>query len=315
MHNYLCTLRQCFSLYIPVLAEFIPMKHLLPFAVCIMLLNPFCTQAQTSSSFRSKQYGGTIDRSLKITIGGGITSYSGDLNDVGERINTIFSGGILYKFAPHVSLKSEFSFYTLSGTDVGGINRTRNLSFASRNVEGYAGIMYEVFDVENPMRGQGLIVNPYVWAGLGFTAFNPYTELDGRTYYLRPYRTEDVTYGLTTAVIPLGMGVRFEVSRRIGFSLEAAYRFTLSDHLDDVSTTYIGSANVTDNIRARLADRGPQVGQPYRELGSQRGNPNRKDGYATVMLKFEYLLWPFDRFGKPQCPASVKISRKPVIKR
>lgn len=292
-----------------------PMKPLLPFTfACILLLSSVGVKAQ-SNSFRSRQYGGNIDRSLKVTIGGGITSYSGDLNDVGERVNTIFSGGILYKFAPHVSLKTEISFYSLSGTDVGGKNWQRNLSFQSRNFEGYAGIMYEAFDVENPMRGQGLIVNPYVWAGLGFTTFSPYTTLDNTTYYLRNFKTEDVAYSAATAVFPVGAGVRFEVSRRIGFSLEAAYRFTLSDYLDDVSTTYIGSSNITDVVRARLADRGPEVGQPYREAGGQRGNPNRKDGYGTVMLKFEYLLWPFNKFGKPQCPPSVKISRKPIIKR
>lgn len=291
------------------------MKYLLTFTlVYLSLFIPECLKAQ-SNTFRSRQYGGNIDRSLKVTVGGGITSYAGDLNAIGERINTIFSGGILYKFAPHVSLKTEFSFYSLSGTDVGGKNFQRNLSFQSRNFEGYAGLMYEMFDVENPMRGQGLIVNPYIWAGLGFTTFSPYTSLNNTTYYLRNFKTEDVAYSAATAVFPLGAGVRFEVSRRIGFSLEAAYRFTLSDYMDDVSTTYIGSANISDAVRAQLADRGPEVGQAFREAGIKRGNPSRKDGYATVMIKFEYLIWPFNRFGKPECPPSVKISRKPVIKR
>ena len=283
--------------------------------VCVLLSVQLAAQSRKSNLFRSKEYGGNLDRSLKITIGGGVASYNGDLNSVGERINTIFSGGIMYKFAPHVSLRGEFSFYRLSGTDAGGRNSFRNLSFESRNIEAYGGIMYELFDVENPMRGQGLIINPYVWGGLGFTTFSPYTTLDGTTYNLRRYRTEDVAYSGAAAVIPLGAGIRFEISRRIGLSLEGAYRFTLTDYLDDVSTTYIGSANITDNIRARLADRGPEVGQPFREAGAQRGNPNRKDGYATLMLRFEYLLWPFDRFGKPQCPPSMKISRKPILKR
>ncbi|MDJ1467891.1 DUF6089 family protein [Cytophagaceae bacterium NT2B1] len=294
------------------------MKYLLLFSCwCIGMLSPICLNAQTKKSgyFQNKQFGSNIDRSLKFTIGGGITSYSGDLNDVGERVNTIFSGGILYKFAPHLSLKTEFSFYQLSGTDVGGKNWQRNLSFQSRNFEGYAGLMYELFDVENPMRGQGLIVNPYVWAGLGFTTVNPYTNLNNTTYYLRRFKTEDVSYSGAAAVIPFGMGVRFEISRRVGLSLEGAYRFTFSDYLDDVSTTYVGSANITDNIRAQLADRGPEVNQPFREAGAQRGNPNRKDGYATLMIKFEYLIWPFNKYGKPECPTSIKFTRKPVIKR
>jgi hypothetical protein len=139
--------------------------------------------------------------------------------------------------------------------------------------------------------------------------------LDGVRYNLRRYRTEDVQYSAATVIAPVGLGIRFEFTRRLGVSLEAAYRFTFSDYLDDVSTTYIGSGNITDNIRARLSDRGPEVGQPFREAGAQRGNPNRKDGYATLGIKLEYLLWPFDKSGKPQCPPSTQINRKPVIKR
>ena len=295
------------------------MKKALAVVCCLLFLAILSLSAQTIRSGASKnrsRFGNESDRSLKITVGGGGVSYVGDLNDqVGKDINLMFSGGLLYKFAPHVSLKSEFSFYKLSGSDAGTRNAFRNLSFQSQNFEAYAGLMYEMFDVENPSRGRGLIVNPYAFAGLGFTTFSPYTQLDDTRYNLRRYRTEDVQYSAATVIAPVGLGIRFEFTRRLGMSVEGAYRFAFSDHLDDVSTTYIGSANITDNIRARLADRGPEVGTPFSEAGTQRGNPNRKDGYATLSIKLEYLLWPFNKSDKPQCPASTQISRKPIIKR
>lgn len=291
------------------------------FAVCcgLVFVAGFALSAQTArigTTQNRTRFGNELDRSLKITIGGGGVSYVGDLSDqVGRNLNLMFGGGLLYKFAPHVSLKGEFSFYRLSGSDAGTKNAARNLSFESQNVEAYAGIMYEMFDVENPSRGRGLIVNPYAFAGLGFTTFSPQAQLDGVRYNLRRYRTEDVAYSTATVIAPVGLGIRFEFTRRLGMSIEGGYRFTFSDYLDDVSTTYIGSANITDNIRARLADRGPEVGTPLSEAGAQRGNPNRKDGYVTLGIKLEYLLWPFNKSGKPQCPASTQISRKPIIKR
>ncbi len=290
-------------------------------AVCCGLIFlaglPLSAQTGRGSILKNRrQFGNELDRSLKITIGGGGVSYVGDLKDqVTKDINPMFSLGLLYKFAPHVSLKSEFSFYKLSASDADTKNAFRNLSFASQNFEAYAGLMYEMFDVENPSRGRGLIVNPYAFAGLGFTTFSPYTQLDGTRYNLRRYRTEDVQYSTATVIAPVGLGIRFEFTRRLGMSVEGAYRFSFSDYLDDVSTTYIGSANITDNIRARLADRGPEVGTPFSEAGAQRGNPSRKDGYVTLGVKLEYLLWPFNKSDKPQCPPSTQTSRKPIIKR
>ncbi len=93
-----------------------------------------------------------------------------------------------------------------------------------------------------------MIVNPYVFGGLGFTTLSPTAELNGTRYTLRDYQTEDVAYSGATMITPVGAGVRFEFTRRIGMSLEAGYRFTFSDYLDDVSARYINTTTV-DPIR------------------------------------------------------------------
>jgi hypothetical protein len=220
---------------------------------------------------------------------------------------------MIYKVAPHISFKGEMSFFQLGGSDANGSNEARNLSFESRNLEAYAGVMYELFDVDMYSRGQGIIVNPYAFAGLGFVTVNPTTELAGREYNLRRFKTEDVTYTGASLTAPLGAGVRFELTRRIGLSVEAAYRFTFTDYLDDVSTTYLNTS-IVEPLRASLIDRGPEVGTPRAEPGALRGNPNNKDAYLSLGVKFEYLLFPIDNVSKPKCPAAMQ-RKAPKVKK
>ncbi len=257
--------------------------------------------------------GGLTEHSLKITAGIGAASYTGELAGLGQVIKPIFGGGIIYKIAPHISFKGEMNFFQLGGSDANGKNEFRNLSFRSRNLEAYGSVMYELIDVDMSSRGQGIIVNPYAFAGLGFVTVNPTTELNGTEYFLRRFRTEDVTYSAATLMAPLGAGVRFELTRRLGLGLEAAYRFTFSDYIDDVSTTYINTSAV-EPLRASLIDRGPAVGTPRAEVGAQRGNPSSKDSYMSVGIKVEYLLFPFDNISKPKCPAALQ-RKAPKVKK
>ncbi len=293
----------------------LPLARILPLTLLLLttLSLPLRAQSgrgnpnQRNTVYRNLGSLGSTDHSLKITAGIGGASYQGELGNVGQAIRPMFGGGILYKIAPHLSFKGEMNFFRLAGSDANGGNRARNLSFESRNLEAYAGVMYELFDVDMYSRGQGLIVNPYAFAGLGFVTVNPTAELNGRDYNLRRFRTEDVAYPGASLMAPVGAGVRFELTQRVGLALEAGYRFTFSDYLDDVSTTYPAAAS--DPLRTALSDRGPEVGTAPAEPGALRGNPNNKDGYLTLSLKLEYLLFPIDNVSKPKCPAALQ--RKP----
>jgi hypothetical protein len=289
------------------------MRAFLPF-VCIgaFLFSSSSVFAQKKKDYNRNNtvyqdvnhYGkGSQVQSLKLALGGGAVSYSGELGNYGDKIRPMVNVGILYKIIPNLSLRGDFSYFTLTGDDKGGNNDFRNLSFRSRNIEAFGGVMYELFDVDNYSRGQALIVNPYIFAGLGVTNVNPTTVLDGNRYKLRDFQTEDVKYAGSTPVIPLGLGVRLEVTRMIGFSLEATYRFTFTDYLDDVSTNYVV---LNDPLRARLADRGPEVGTPAAEPGQQRGNPASNDGYLSLGARVEFLLFPSPVSNKPQCPGRVR---------
>jgi len=55
--------------------------------------------------------------------------------------------------------------------------------------------------------------------------------------------------------IPLGIGVRYRISRKMDVSFEMAYRFTFTDYLDDVSGDYVDPALFDDDLARALHDR------------------------------------------------------------
>jgi hypothetical protein len=73
-------------------------------------------------------------------------------------------------------------------------------------------------------------------------------------------------------------------------SLEANYKKTFTDYLDDVSTVYPSDiASWTDPIRQQLSLR--QNGRTYESAAdSKRGEPKKKDGYVLLGFKVDYTL-------------------------
>jgi hypothetical protein len=84
-------------------------------------------------------------------------------------------------------------------------------------------------------------------------------------------------------VFPLGMGIKYNISRTLNFHMEAAFRFTSTDYLDDVSTTYAGP-DVFDPLTPAyfLQDRSYEVGIPIGIAGKQRGFSAQRDQYIIV---------------------------------
>jgi hypothetical protein len=81
--------------------------------------------------------------------------------------------------------------------------------------------------------------------------------------------------------------------------LEAGYRTLFTDYLDDVSTTY-ADRNALFQAKGPqavdLAWRGGEVnGAPYPPEGTQRGNPDSKDGYYYVAITYTIRFF-FDKY-------------------
>jgi hypothetical protein len=189
------------------------------------------------------------------------------------------------------------NWFTLAGDDKdanGGGRVERNLSFQSSNFELSAVGMINLFTHGDRFyRRPG--INIYGFAGIGLLYFNPKaTDQLGNSVSLQPLKTEGVAYSLVAPVIPFGLGIRFKVNPMFNLSIEAGFRKTFTDYLDDVSTTYPGASSFNGDAQAiYFSDRrvDPALNGT---AGGVRGNSNSLDSYLLLNAKVEYYLpWAF----------------------
>jgi hypothetical protein len=240
---------------------------------------------------------------MKVTAGAGSSTYFGDLCETGDCLTARpqASLGFNFRFTGKFTVRGEVSYYRLANKDFGGKNQNRNLSFRSGNIELYGAAVYE-FLPYNKFFQRRPFFNPYVFAGLGLTFFNPRAKLNDEWYTLAKYDTENVNYNQAVPIIPFGGGLQMAISPVVDISIEVAYRKTFTDYLDDVSTVYADNAAIRARspIGADLADRTHELFKPtydaadgmHWNAGHKRGNPDKKDGYLMASIKMEYTLNP-----------------------
>ena len=243
------------------------------------------------------------DRRWLGSVGTGTTTYFGELKNPGDYIDTKvnLNFGLERKLNPKWSARSEITWYQIAGSDAEANDPgrvQRNLSFKSNNFEVNAELMWGLFREGNRFY-QRRKVNPYVFGGIGLSFINPKAEYEGETYALRKYVTEGVEYSQIIFVLPAGAGLKFKIRPQFNVNLEAGYRLTFSDYLDDVSSIYIDRSNIEDPVREALIDRRVELGLNPAEPGSRRGNPDAADGYAIFNIKVEYYL-PTDLLFPPK---------------
>jgi len=191
----------------------------------------------------------------------------------------------------------------------------RNLSFKSKISEislvaefhpFFAFGNYANRDVELPY------FSPYIVGGVAFFSFNPQTKAPNGNYVdLQPLSTEGQgfieypdrkPYKLSQTSFPIGVGVRYELSKNFNLRAEILHRITTTDYLDDVSTRYINTnlfSSYLSPAQAQLAtdlsfnNRLNPLGStgPFRKTsGGIRGNPKDNDTYFTFNIKIGLLL-------------------------
>jgi len=210
----------------------------------------------------------------------------------------------------------------------------RNLTFRSPLYEGY--LAAEIFPTVliSQRMGNGLPrFRPYLIGGVGILSFKPqglYTAPDGTESWvdLKPLRLEGQgmietgipEYKLNTYNIPLGLGIKYDLTERLTFSIEFIHRMTGSDYIDDVSNKYIDPAlfdkylspdqaaiaKVMANPSSFFPSNIPGY-TPYRP-GKMRGNSKWNDSYysSTFRLTWKigdvYADW-FKNKNSLRCPA------------
>ena len=141
--------------------------------------------------------------------------------------------------------------------------------------------------------------SPYLIAGIGVFSYYPKTLYKGQWISLRPLNTEGQNtpefpnrkqYGVRAISVPLGGGIKYELNAKYNLRFEVLYRYTTTDYLDDVSTTYVSKYVLYSDLQRKLAHRYLEI-RPTADLtGRNRGNDNIKDNFFTMNFKVGYVI-------------------------
>jgi len=168
----------------------------------------------------------------------GMTNYQGDLKASSvsfAQSKLLFSLGARYDFSEHLAARTHFSLTSLHADDKNGTTsmQQRNLNFRSKIFDWELGAQYSLFSFNDKWW------TPYVFAGVGFFHFNPYTnDSAGTRTFLKPLSTEGEgfvpgikNYKLWQFSIPFGFGAEYSLNEDMRLGLEFGYRKIFTDNL------------------------------------------------------------------------------------
>lgn len=244
-----------------------------------------------------------------ILLGG--SQYFGDLNDnYGFKfVRPVGGVFVRHHMNPYISLRANLSYTKVGYADRLSDNpyyRMRNLDFKSDIVE--LSVQSE-FNFRRFATGEdGRRITPYLTGGVGVFYYNPYTEWNGKRYYLRKLGTEGQNlpgyekriYHSVSVCFPVGIGFKYWIRPGFNLGFEVADRLTLTDYLDDVARSYVGAQNFPENNPSypnpalHLQDRSPEVVGAGQEAlgrpGKQRGNSQTSDQYLYGIITLSFQL-------------------------
>ena len=250
----------------------------------------------------------------------GAAHYFGDLNTSGKINRPKPAFGIFYKkqFNNYLGIRISSHYAQLGYSDIYSdvdFQKRRNLSF---NTDIFEFAVQGEFNFFKFIPGDPYLnFTPFVALGVGAFSFNPYSYLEGKQVYLRPLGTEgqniaytDPTtgikrnpYGRFAVCFPIGAGFKYNISNNVNLSFQVTHRLTLTDYMDDVSTTYVGIdkfpvLNGQTSLAGILQDRSYEMGIPIGVEGRQRGLSKQKDQYITAELGISFSISTY------KCPSA-----------
>lgn len=205
-----------------------------------LLISGLCNNTFAQGK-RQREYSGFFDSyyyrgPITYTLGFNAAAYRGDLaQSIGlGSLGYGASIGVNYKVWPLVTLGAEFTYFTLQSKDS---DTLRNISFTSTNMELLAyGRLYffdEVIRISPDRKKEKELTffKPYLTAGVAFLMYSPVTSGNGPN----TDSLEGKKYPGYGPALPVGLGFSLHPSHRLSFAIEATYRFTFTDYLDNVS--------------------------------------------------------------------------------
>lgn len=164
---------------------------------------------------------------MEIGVGAGMTSYEGDFNgSILKNMQPSASFILRRVLNPYMALKLDFTYGKLKGSSADA--KTWYPELHDNPVEFSNSLMdlslaYEYnfwpYGTGREYRGAKRLT-PFVFLGVG------------ATYVKTPDK------GVFTANVPIGLGVKYKIGKRLNLGLEWAMHFSLSDELDGVADPY-----------------------------------------------------------------------------
>jgi len=250
---------------------------------------------------------------LGFILGG--SYYTGELNRMGHFRQVSPAAGIIYRYNvnPRLALRGSVFGGHIKGDDTKSRNdfdQNRNLSFRSPLVEGAFGLEFNYMNyATGRLFGERYWYTPYMIIQLSVFYFNPKAELDGQWYELQPLGTEgqgtslssQSTYSRVQVSMPIGLGFKFNIHKKVQVSIEYGARLTFTDYLDDVKGSYVDPVElgaINGPIAANLSDRSlNSFGANGRNVGARRGDGAFRDWYSFFGIGITFKLGQ-----RPVCP-------------
>ncbi len=267
----------------------------------------------------------------EFVFGAGTSAFMGDLGG-GKGVGThfvkdfdiqanrwAFMVGYGYKLSDRFALRTGIYYGRVSGNDEltpEYARNGRNLSFRSPIIELSEVVEFSIlrekighrYNIKHA-KGKRTMPNLYIFAGIGGFYFNPkaqYLPEDesadhyGEWYALQPLGTEGQgkvatrqKYSRVQLSIPFGIGMNYMLTKSWGIGFDFGFRYTLTDYIDDVSSTYVDPELFGDDEIARYFSNPKskyKVG-----AGDQRGDSNWNDAYMFLTIKATYKLFAVHR--------------------
>lgn len=212
---------------------------------------------------------GLKSQNVEVGLMLGGSNYLGDLsNETFVMGETKFSASIFgrYNFHPRFSMKGFIGYGQVAGDDNNFVNETRtyagvedfrfnyfrNLNFFTDIYEASVHAEYNLLKMDlNSYQSRPFV--PYVFGGIGLFHFNPRSTFQGKEVELQPLATEgqgsttyneNKKYPLTSVCLPIGLGFRQKIGDDFFVGVEAGFRFTRTNYLDDVGGLYASNSVV-----------------------------------------------------------------------